>query len=529
MTATAYIPTSPTGSLRKWLLKALAALGAAATLLYGLAAIDAAVVNYRSTYDPTISEQRLSMQRAAEAGQDLGSPGDIASHSNVLVAMMASVGTPLHAFGKQGLSDSWIHYTTMPRANVVVIAMHSMLAGTAMLFGALQFWPAFRRNYPRWHRGFGLAYMVLVQTAMIAAAIYLLRTPVHLIYDQLTFYVGLWVLDVGVTITLWLSIHALARKRIAQHQAWMALNFGMLLTAPIQRYGWIAFAAVAPEGMRQLEANYAVSGMLIPLSFMIGYGLYTLNRLLQVDQPKALLKRVHASFQPHARLGRLVAMVMLLVLAASMVTTVQPFVFDLGLTSASHSNALIPHSVLQLDQQIMASAPVTRWLFVLGTLTGLLSAMVWLWGTAFRSNGDITSRDIAWAGRALSLGTAMVGLALWQWGLQWGMPSFTAQHGGALHLFGGTMALIFATLLATALARGQENWAKEWSWFAIACLVATPSFYLLLPIMGNVGMPEHYVAAGHAYRLAAYGQWTSLVTAFVVSVYSPATHAKLAR
>jgi hypothetical protein len=270
------------------------------------------------------------------------------------------------------------------------------------------------------------------------------------------------------------------------------------------------------------------------LCFMIGYGLYTLNRLLQADQPKALLTRVHASFQPHARLGRVVAMGMLLVLAASTVTTVQHFVADrgfteVGLMTAINASSLIPNSVLQLDQQIMASAPVTRWLFVLGTLIGLLSAMVWLWGTAIRSNGDITNRDTAWAGRALSLGTAMVGLALWQSGVQWGMPSFTALHGGTLHLFGGTMALLFATLLATALARGQKNWAKEWSWFAIACLVATPSFFLLLPIMGNVGMPEHYVTAGHAYRLAAYGQWTSLVAAFVVSVYSPATHAKLAR
>jgi hypothetical protein len=101
--------------------------------------------------------------------------------------------------------------------------------------------------------------------------VYLVRTPIADIYDQLTFYIGLWGLAVGVTFSLWMAVISMLRKQIAQHQAWMCINYGMLLTAPIQRYGWLAFGAAAPE-LRQLEGNYAVTGVLVPLCVLIGYG-----------------------------------------------------------------------------------------------------------------------------------------------------------------------------------------------------------------------------------------------------------------
>lgn len=59
---------------------------------------------------------------------------------------------------------------------------------------------------------------------------------------------------------------------IAQHQGWMCLNYGLLLTAPVQRYGWLAFGSMAPQ-MRQVEAYHAVSDVLIPLSLMVGKAL----------------------------------------------------------------------------------------------------------------------------------------------------------------------------------------------------------------------------------------------------------------
>ncbi len=44
-------------------------------------------------------------------------------------------------------------------------------------------------------------------------------------------------------------------------------RYGLLLTAPVQRYGWLAFGTMAPQ-MRQLEAKDAVSDVLVPLTLI---------------------------------------------------------------------------------------------------------------------------------------------------------------------------------------------------------------------------------------------------------------------
>lgn len=510
------------------LLRALALVAAFALLLYGLAAIDAGVVNFRAAQDPTIAAERIAMQHAAERGESLGEPAEVARHSSAMLAFLASVSSPEYAFGKQGLSEALIHYATMPSKTGIALALHSMLGGAAMMFGALQFWPAFRKRYPRWHRGFGIGYIAIVQASMVGATLYLIRTPVNLIYDQFTFYVGLWFLDISVTLTLWLAVHALARRRIGQHQAWMAMNYGMLLTAPMQRFGWLAFGAAAPH-LRQLEANYAVTSMLIPLGFMLGYGLYTANRWLQAYRTAPSAQQLKEQFAGHAGLGRWMAIGMLPILAFALLTILPAFTTTAGYSAALNANTLIPATVLQMDHRIMAAGPLTRWLFVSGTAIGVLGAIFWLrHDVVLASQRRIASRRLA-GGRAMVAGSAVVGTALLLWGTAWGMPSFANQHGGALNLFGGTTTLCFAALMASALQRGWDDWAREWSWFLMACLIATPSFFWLLPLLGQVGIPAAYVETGHVYRMAAYGGWMSLIIAFVVAAYSPATHARVAR
>lgn len=277
-------PLSRPTALRTGLIRGLALLGALAMLFYGALAIDAGIVNFRAAGNAEVAAQRQAMQARAEAGQSLGTPAEVAAHSGAALALIAESSSPGYAFGERGLSETLIHYATMPRFNGITLSVHNVLGGVTMLFGALQFWPAFRRRFPLWHRTFGAIYIVAAQGAMIAAMIFLARTPVHLIYDQLTFYIGLWGLAIGVTFSLWMAIYSMMHKRIAQHQGWMALNYGMLLTAPIQRYGWAAFGAADPT-LRQLEGNYAVTAVLVPLSVMIGYGLFTLNRWLQTERP----------------------------------------------------------------------------------------------------------------------------------------------------------------------------------------------------------------------------------------------------
>lgn len=526
MSLSAPIPLSRATPWHTWLLRALAVALTLAMLLYGLAAIDAGIVNYRGAGNADVAAKRIAMQRAAEAGQAMGDTSEIAEHSSIMLALLSKVSSPTYAYGKHGLSEPLIHYATMPKANGVVLSVHNVLGGTCMLFGALQFWPAFRRRFPLWHRAFGGLYLVAAQAAMIASMVYLVRTPIADIYDQLTFYVGLWGLAIGVTVSLWMAVYSMWRKQIAQHQAWMCLNYGMLLTAPIQRYGWLAFGAAAPQ-LRQLEANYAVTGVLVPLCVMIGYGLFTINRWAQDGRSAKSMTKVAQAFTSQARLGRTLALLGLPVLLAAGASTVQHYVLTPGLGLATHAAELIPAGVIQMEDAVVAGHAPSRILFALATLLGLLGGARLLW-SAFVTQQP-AARIIDASTWMLSTSGAMVGALLLYWGVQMGLPSFATINGGALHVFGGAITLLFSSLLGLALHQGQTAWAKEWGLFVIACLVATPSFYWALPALGAMGFAPQFVQTGHVFRLASYGQWMLLIGAFVYAIYSEATHSKLAR
>lgn len=495
-------------------------------MLYGLAAIDAGIVNYRGAGNAEVAAKRIEMQRAVEAGQSAGNPREIAAHSGFLLTLLAEVSSPIYAYGQHGLSEPLIHYATMPKVNGIVLSVHNALGGTCMLFGALQFWPAFRRRFPKWHRAFGAVYLLAAQSAMIASMVYLWRTPVADIYDQLTFYVGLWGLAIGVTVSLWMAVYSMLRKQIAQHQAWMCINYGMLLTAPIQRYGWLAFGAASP-GLRQLEGNYAVTSVLVPLCVMIGYGLFTINRWVQAERSASAQARISQAFTAHDRIGRALAWPGMLVLLAAGATTVQYLVLTPGLGHAYQAATLIPSGVIQMEDAVIASDAMSRCLFAAGTLLGLSGGARLIW-SAFIAR-QAASRFMGAGTWALASGGVVIGAVLVHWGLQMGMPSFDTLAGGALPVFGGAISVLFSALLVMALSQGRAAWVKEWGLFVIACLVATPSFYWALPVLGNAGFDTQFVQTGHVFRMASYGQWMLLIGAFVYAIYSQATHSKLAR
>lgn len=513
---------------RTWLLRAFALAGVLALLLYGLAAVDAGIVNYRAAGNAEIAAQRLALQQAAEAGQLTDTPARIAEHSSVLLGLLSHISSPTYTFGKQGLSEPLLHYATMPRDNAIVLSMHNVLGGVCMLFGALQFWPAFRRRFPLWHRSFGAIYLLAAQAAMIASMVYLARTPVAQIYDHLTFYFGLWSLAIGVTFTLWMAVHAMWRRQIAQHQAWMSLNYGMLLTAPIQRFGWLALGHFSP-GLRQLEANYAVTGALVPLCVLIGYGLFTVNRWTQADRSPAAQQKVTAPFASHRGLSRAMAWLALPVLGAAVLTTLTHLVWAPGLTQVAHAPEWIPAGVIAMEDAAIAAQPLLRWTLAAATVLGLLAGarLVWAqWARPARAPSHPSLGASAWL---LAACAAVVGLVQMRWGWQMGMPSFATLAGGTLYLFGGACTLLFAAMTSWALAHGRTAWAKEWSVFLLAFLLAIPSFYWLLPLFGHMGAEPQYVQAGHVFRMAAITQWLWLTPAFVLAAYGDATHGKFAR
>ena len=246
---------------------------------------------------------------------------------------------------------------------------------------------------------------------------------------------------------------------------------------------------------------------------------------LQTERPAGTLARISQPFAGHDRLGRWLALAMLPVLALAAWATVDTLLLHPGLAQLTNASTLIPAGVLALDEAVVVADTGSRWAFTAATLLGLFAMATWLRGTTL-SDRRTPPQGAGWllAGAGFVVGTVLI-----QWGLRLGMPMCSSDLGGALHVFGGGMTLLFAALMAGALRRQAWGWAREWSWFLMACLLATPGLWWALPAVGALGVPQEYIQTGHAWRLAAYGQWMPLIGAFLCAIHSEATHAKLAR
>jgi hypothetical protein len=522
LAADTYLPAST--KIGPWVMRAIAGVLALATLLFGIVAIDIGIVGYKGAGNAEVLAKRMAMQRDSEAGKSTGS---VADHTGIWIDILRKYTSPQYSFGKDSSGEQYIFYAKMPKSEGVTLSVHNMLGGVCMLFGALQFWPALRRRFPLWHRASGVIYIVATQSAMIAAVIYLSRTALVDIFDHVTVYTGMWFLSISVTVTLWMSIYALVKKRIAQHQAFMCLNFSMLLTAPILRYCYLAFGVLGPQGMTHAEANIGSAGVLMTLGLMSGYGLFTANRLLQADRCAASAQKVAQPFGLYARVGRLLAMLSPLVLLAAGATTVQHYLLQPGLQHIEHAAQWIPAGVIALEDQVIVAQTGSRQLFTLATLLGLMAGAHLLW-TAFVSKAS-PARYMGASAWTLAAAGAAVGAVLVNWGVQMGAPSFATLTGGSLNLIGGCVILLLSALLAFAMATGRHVWVQEWGVFVVIGLVATPTFYWALPIIGGIPMDPQFVQEGHIYRIASAASSLLLIRGFVYAAFSEATHSKLAR
>jgi hypothetical protein len=254
-----------------------------------------------------------------------------------------------------------------------------------MLFGGLQFWPALRRRYPRAHRIMGITYVTAATLAMCTALFHLSTTPLAKIYDGFTFVFGLWFLAIGVLASIGMSMYHLRHRQIAQHQAYMAISYGFLLTAPVQRYLWLAIGAWNPE-MRQLEGNFAVTAWLIPASLLIGYGLFTANRLLQSRRPDSVARPI--VFPRAQRLGRAAVWGLLPLLGAGIFATVHYFLIAPGVAQHPLAASLIPAGVIAIDTVVIGHDGVGRVIFSMATVAGLLLGMRQLWASFLKNQAS---------------------------------------------------------------------------------------------------------------------------------------------
>lgn len=504
-----------------WVGKGWVLIAALIVTIYGAMSIDSAISHYLSSDNPVALAKGIETREAIESGRMTEIPPGTSRYASAYIVLLGLVSSPTHGFGKDSLAEHGDVYASAPKINGAAISLHILFGSFCLIFGGLQFWPAFRRRFPIWHRRIGVTYMVTVQVSMIMSMVYLLLTPVTRVLDNLFFATGLWILAITVTASLWMSIYALIRKQFAQHQAWMWINFGLLLSTPLQRLGWLAFGTFLPD-LRWAETNYAVSDAVIPFAIICSYVLFTWTRRRQTMRAQSSLPQ-----RSHGLAGRGLALLLIPLLALSSYITVACYAFGQGIGSAANAATLIPASVLANHHAVLSGSMVTRTLFVLATLVGLVSAGRFLWTAFIRSAGS-TSNDIqgAWG---LAAAGWVLGCTLLAWGIDLGLPSYATLSGGALTTLGGGACLLFSTALAYALLRGEKAWIKEWGVFTLTCFLAAPSFFLLLPALGMMGFDAQFVSAGHLFRTAEAGQWLLMLGPFVYAVYGQATQQRIAR
>lgn len=509
---------------RKILLRAVAAILVLMLAIYGLLAIDMGRVLSAPVFgdQAEIIAVRHATNQAANAGISDSTTIEAWKHSGIWLYGLGQATSDKFAYGDDSyFTYSEFHYAEMPKKNMLVLAFHTVMGGICMLFGALQFWPAFRRNYPRWHRGFGMVYMLTVQLGMIAAMIYLSITPIHIIYDSFSFYIGLWLLAIVATVTLWLSIYHLIRREYAQHQAYMAINFGALLTAPMLRYNWVLGGILFPEASFN-TANYFGAGILLPQCFIIGYLLLCVSRSLQQDRPQKPTATREIAAWRYPLVGTL-----MVTIVAALFTTIYYFYISPDIHQISQGSTFIPAGFAAIYQSVITSQHSLRILFMLSVI---LSGVI---GLAFLWNSFLDQQIKPIMQRKLALGLVMSGyvgsIVLFIWAYQLGAPSVSTLSGGTHAGLYGVLWFLFASLLTIALYQQKPALITEWGLLTILISLSMPVFFWILHLLMLLPIPHEFALQGHVFRLAADAGPALLLIGLLYAVYSQATLSKFAR
>lgn len=516
--------TTRSSLVRQRLQAAVVLLLIAALGIYGLSAIEAGGTVLGYSADAQRLAELREIQQVAAAGGDVAALPQTAEVAPAWIRAMAAITSDAYSYEPGSVWDTSIYYAVMPDWHRTLLSSHMILGGLAMLVGGFQFWPAFRRRAPRLHRRLGYFYVATVQVSMLFSMAYLLLTPVANIYSELIFYVGLWLLAITVTLSLWLSVYHVMRREIAQHQVWMALNFGLLLTAPLLRYDWILIGKLLPE-ISQYAGNLSVMVFLIPQSFLTGYLLLCLTRARQKDRAKVPSLPVADRMLALRPLWLPVAM---LVLAAAAWLTVNHYWLAPGLVSSPLAQQLVPAGVVAIDTHVVVGQAGVRAAFVLAMLAALVAAALFLARAFVREATMATPAPVRKTAVMLALPALAAALIQMRWGYQYGLPGAATASGGTVYLLNGLVLAGFAAALLAATWRGRLSLVREWGVMTTVALLATPLFYANLQVLAIFGAEPRYIANGHIYMLAAAGGSLALLFAFAYVAYGEASREKYA-
>ena len=134
------------------------------------------------------------------------------------------------------------------------VQLHIVGASLFCVLGALQFWPGFRRRFPRWHR---MAGRMLAPADIVAglSGLWMNQFYPYGPNDGLLLYFFRLFFGAAMVLTMVLGIAAILRRDVAQHRAWMMRAYAIGLgagTQAVTQLPWILAVGLPGELPRAL-------------------------------------------------------------------------------------------------------------------------------------------------------------------------------------------------------------------------------------------------------------------------------------
>jgi uncharacterized membrane protein len=111
-------------------------------------------------------------------------------------------------------------------ARTGALVLHAGVSATALLLGALQFFPRIRSRWPAWHRRAGTLYVICCMIGGVAALLLALGTSAGPIGTAGFGLLGL--LWLGTTAQAWRDARA---RRFVRHRRWMTRSYALTFAA----------------------------------------------------------------------------------------------------------------------------------------------------------------------------------------------------------------------------------------------------------------------------------------------------------
>lgn len=150
-------------------------------------------------------------------------------------------------------------------AEPVPVVVHVVGASLFCVLGALQFWPAFLRFSPRWHRIAGRA-LAPAGLAAALSGLWMNQFYPHPAGDGVLLYVFRLVFGLGMAASIVLGVGAVLRRNIAAHREWMLRAYAIGLGAGTQAATQLPWILAMGQPSELARALLMAAGWLINLA-----------------------------------------------------------------------------------------------------------------------------------------------------------------------------------------------------------------------------------------------------------------------